>query len=215
MKDWLINQYPSLDVIEFDSLGEAKEALNSKQVPYLIDTYLTLDELNSLDQVTTISVQKLKGDPKPFYLYLNQEHAHLYDVIDTAIKAITPEQRAALSQKWLESKHWRGTFIPYSAVYKLTKDNPNHKVMVQHEVEGRDSFVCVTPISSSHGSDDYFAVVIPKKVVTDRVVERLFHSLAITALVLIGLFPLVWRLGTPLTSSIYALKAKTKKIQAR
>ncbi|HDM8236218.1 HD domain-containing phosphohydrolase [Vibrio campbellii] len=215
MKDWLITQYPSLDVIEFDSLGEAKEALNSKQVPYLIDTYLTLDELDSLDQVTTINVQKLKGDPKPFYLYLNQEHAHLYDVIDTAIKAITPEQRAALSQKWLESKHWRGTFIPYSAVYKLAKDNPNHKVMVQREVEGRDSFVYVTPISSSHGSDDYFAVVIPKKVVTDRVVERLFHSLAITALVLIGLFPLVWRLGTPLTSSIYALKAKTKKIQAR
>ena len=130
-------------------------------------------------------------------------------------KAITPEQRAALSQKWLESKHWRGTFIPYSAVYKLAKDNPNHKVMVQREVEGRESFVYVTPISSSHGSDDYFAVVIPKKVVTDRVVERLFHSLAITALVLIGLFPLVWRLGTPLTSSIYALKAKTKKIQAR
>ncbi|WP_181136612.1 HD domain-containing phosphohydrolase [Vibrio jasicida] len=215
MKEWLQENYPKLNIVEFESLSDAKEALEKGEIPYLVDTYLTLDELNGLEKTSTVTVRKLDAKPVPYHIYINKKHAGLLEVLNLAIESITPEQREALTQKWLESNHWRGTFVPYPEVFQLSKDTSNYNTMVRRSIEGQNYFVYVTPISSSSGGDDYFSVVIPKEIVTDAVTKRLFNSLLFTALVMLGLFPLAWRLGTPMTRSIYALKARTRKIRAR
>ncbi|WP_045498467.1 HD domain-containing phosphohydrolase [Vibrio hyugaensis] len=215
MKEWLLAQYPELNIVEFESLSDAKDALQKEMVPYLVDTFLTLDELNGLERVSSINVNKLEEKPIPFHLYLNHTHESLLDIINLALKAITPEQHQALKDKWLTSNQWRGTFVPYPKVYQLAKDASAHNLMTRRIIEGKPSYVYVTPISTSRGGDDYFAVVIPKEVVTEAVIKRLVNSLVFTAVVLIALFPLAWRLGTPMTRSIYALKARTTAIRER
>ncbi|WP_372185308.1 HD domain-containing phosphohydrolase [Vibrio sp. 10N.222.55.F12] len=215
MKEWLQANYSGLNIVEFKSLSDAKDALEKGEVPYLVDSFLTLDELNSLDNTSAITVRKLDAPPASYHMYINQKYAGLLDVLNLAIESITPVQRDALEQKWLESNHWRGTFLPYPEVLQLVKDTSNYNTIVRQSIEGKNYFAYITPISSSVGSDDYFSVIIPEKIITSAVNKRLFNSLFISTLLMLGLFPLAWRLGKPMTRSIYALKARTKKIRAR
>ena len=215
MKEWLQAHYSGLDIIEFDSLSDARYALAKGELPYLVDSFLTLDELNRLENTPEITVKKLDSPPTFHHMYINQKYAGLLDVLNLAIASITPEQLDYLKQKWLESDHWRGTFLPYPEVFQLVKDTSNYNTVVQQSIEGENHFVYVTPIPSSIGGDDYFSVIIPGEIINNAVNERLFKSSFVSALFMLCLFPLAWRLGKPMTHSIYALRENTKKIRDR
>ncbi len=216
LKSWLLEREPALNIIEIENLDNAKQALLSGSVDYLLDTYHTLSELNELEARSSVAVFRLaSAEPISFHLYMQNENADVVSIINQAINAITPEQRLALKSKWLDTNQWRGTFVPHPELFHLSQQPELHQQMTKLHLEGQNKFVYMTKLASHHLGEEYFAVVIPERAILAQIIPRLLKSIAATVFVMICLFPLAWRFGTPIVVPVRALRRETQKIKAR
>ncbi|WP_043882996.1 HD domain-containing phosphohydrolase [Vibrio campbellii] len=215
MKQWLFERYPDLNVVEQPNLDAAKRALYLGEITYLVDSYLTLAEMERLVRLTNVHVGVLDAELLEFSMYMKVEDSEIITVIDRAIESITPAQKQVLREKWITSRQWRGSFVPYPEVYELAMQEDKHQSMNKVMIKGEEKFLYMTKFESTRGASDYFAVVVPGKVVTDAVTTWLFKAIGITTLVMLVLLPLAWKVGTPIVNSILALRKETIKIKNR
>lgn len=216
LKAWLLKRYPELNIVELPSLDAAKEQILSRKIDYLVDTYHTLSELNELTVNPTVAVTKMANvEPISFHLYMKEEDQALVAFINQAIASITTEQRQALKAKWLDTNQWRGSFVPYPELYEVSQSHLNHNSIIDLNLNGDEKFVFVTKMGELKANQEFFAVVVPKSVVMDRVIPRLMTSTFATVLVMLCLMPLAWRFSAPIVRPIKALRVETKKIKAR
>ncbi|MGR5194426.1 HD domain-containing phosphohydrolase [Vibrio rotiferianus] len=215
MKEWLLERYPSLNIIEQPNLDFAKRALHMGDIQYLVDSYLTMVEMKRLVKLTNIHVGLLDAPPLEFSLFMKAKDKDVIELINQAIAAISPEQKVALQDKWLKPHQWRGSFVPYPEVYELAVQKDKHDLMNKVTIDSESQFVYVTKLHSTRGASDYFAVIVSGQVVTNEVTSRLSKAIAITAFVMMILFPLAWRVGSPIVRPIVALRKETIKIKNR
>ena len=216
LKAWLLKRYPDLNIVELPSLDEAKEQILNREIDYLVDTYHTLSELNELTVNPTVAVTKMANvEPISFHLYMKEEDQALVTLINQAIASITTEQRQALKAKWLDTNQWRGSFVPYPELYEASQSHLNHNSIIDLNLNGDEKFVFVTKMGELKANQEFFAVVVPKSVVMDRVIPRLMTSTFATVLVMLCLMPLAWRFSAPIVRPVKALRVETKKIKAR
>ncbi|MET2850416.1 HD domain-containing phosphohydrolase [Vibrio owensii] len=215
MKEWLLELYPTLNIIEEPNLDLAKRALHMGEIKYLVDSYLTMVEMKRLVKLTHVHVAKLNAPPLEYSLFMKDEDRAVVEVINQAIAAITPEQKMALKEKWLKPHQWRGSFVPYPEVYEFVIQDEKHDAMNKVKVEGEDRFLYITKLQSTRGTNDYFAVLVSGKVITDAVTSRLSKAIVITAFAMLILFPLAWKVGAPIVRPILALRRETIKIKER
>lgn len=216
IKNWLLARYPQLNIVELANLDEVKQHLYSGQVDYIVDTSHTLSELNELSNIEKVSVSPLSDvEQVPFHLAMKHQHSAVVDVLNKAISAISPQQRAALKEKWLDSNHWRGTFLPYPTLFAASKNTDLHNSMVEMTLKGVRHYVYITPLLSEQNQNEFFAVVLPANLVVERVIPKLVTSIMITLLVMMVLLPIAWRFSAPIVAPIRALRVETKKIKAR
>ncbi|WP_199453874.1 HD domain-containing phosphohydrolase [Vibrio owensii] len=215
MKEWLLELYPTLNIIEEPNLDLAKRALHMGEIKYLVDSYLTMVEMKRLVKLTHVHVAKLNAPPLEYSLFMKDEDKAVVEVINQAIAAITPEQKMALKEKWLKPHQWRGSFVPYPEVYEFVIQDEKHDAMNKVKVEGEDRFLYITKLQSTRGTNDYFAVLVSGKVITDAVTSRLSKAIVITTFAMLILFPLAWKVGAPIVRPILALRRETIKIKER
>ncbi|YCO05092.1 HD domain-containing phosphohydrolase [Vibrio sp. VNB-15] len=215
MRQWLFEHYPDLNVVEQPNLDAAKRALHLGDIKYLVDSYLTLAEMKRLVKLTNVHVEVLDAELLEFSMYMKVEDSEIIAVINRAIDAITPTQKQVLREKWITSRQWRGSFVPYPEVYEISIQEDKHDLMNKVSIEGEDRFLYVTKLQSTRGSSDYFAVLISGQVVNDAVTSRLSKAIVFTAFVMVILFPLAWKVGAPIVRPILALRKKTIKIKNR
>ncbi|WP_045498784.1 HD domain-containing phosphohydrolase [Vibrio hyugaensis] len=215
MKQWLIERYPTLNIIEQPNLDLAKRALHMGDIQYLVDSYLTMAEMKRLVKITNIHVTKLTESPLEFSLFMKAENGALMKILNQAINSITPEQKAALEKKWFKPHQWRGSFAPYPEIYELATQKDKHDMMNKVNIEGENRFLYITKLQSTRGTSDYFAVLVSEQVVTDAVTSRLSKSIAFTSVVMVILFPLAWKVGAPIVRPILDLRKETIKIKNR
>lgn len=216
MKSWLLERYPSLNVVELGSLDEAKDAVMAGEINYLVDTYHTLGELNELVVEPTVAVTKLTNvDPITFHLYMKEENHALVNIINLAIGAITYEQRNALREKWLDTNQWRGTFVPYPELYQLSQQSSSLNQINKIELNGENRYLFITEMSSGNHGKEYFAVLVPNSVIMAKIIPELLTSVAVTVLVMFALMPLAWRFSAPIVKPIRELRVETLKVKAR
>ncbi len=215
MKEWLLERYPSLNIIEQPNLDLAKRALHMGDIQYLVDTYLTMVEMKRLVKLTNIHVGLLDAPPLEFSLFMMEKDKDVLELINQAIGAISPEQTVALQEKWLKPHQWRGSFAPYPEVYELATQIDKHDTMNKVTIEGEHRFLYITKLQSTRGTSDYFAVLVSEQVVTDAVTSRLSKAIAFTSIVMVILFPLAWKVGSPIVRPILALRKETIKIKDR
>ncbi|WP_394125410.1 HD domain-containing phosphohydrolase [Vibrio hepatarius] len=216
MKSWLSERYPHLDIVELESLDDAKEALMKGELNYLVDTYHTLGELNELVIEPTVAVTKLQNvDPISFHLYMKEENSALVNIINLAIEAISPEQRSALRKKWLDTNQWRGTFVPYPELYQLSRSAESLNQIRKIALGGEEKYLFITEMSSGKHDKEYFAVLVPNSVIMAKIIPELITSIAVTTAVMLCLMPLAWRFSAPIVKPIRALRVETQKIKAR
>ncbi|TFH90633.1 HD domain-containing phosphohydrolase [Vibrio ouci] len=216
MKSWLSKRYPHLNIVELESLDDAKEALMKGELNYLVDTYHTLGELNELVIEQTVAVTKLQNvDPISFHLYMKEENSALVNLINLAIEAISPEQRSALRKKWLDTNQWRGTFVPYPELYQLSRSVESLNQIRKIALGGEEKYVFITEMSSGNHDKEYFAVLVPNSVIMAKIIPELVTSIAVTTAVMLCLMPLAWRFSAPIVKPIRALRVETQKIKAR
>ncbi|EOD5329894.1 HD domain-containing phosphohydrolase [Vibrio parahaemolyticus] len=215
MKEWLLERYPSLNIIEQPNLDLAKQALHMGDIQYLVGSYLTMVDMERLVKLTNIHVGLLDAPPLEFSLFMKEEDKNVVELINQAIEVILPEQKVALQEKWLKSHQWRGSFAPYPEVYELAIRKDKHDLMNKVTIDGESRFLYITKLHSTRGTSDYFAVIVPGQVVTDAVTSRLSKAIAITAFAMMILFPLTWKVGLPIVRPIVALRNETIKIKKR
>ncbi|WP_304944941.1 transporter substrate-binding domain-containing protein, partial [Vibrio owensii] len=95
MKEWLLERYPSLNIIEQPNLDLAKRALHMGDIQYLVDSYLTMVEMKRLVKLTNIHVGLLDAPPLEFSLFMKEKDKDVVELINQAIAAISPEQKVA------------------------------------------------------------------------------------------------------------------------
>ncbi|MHA2780841.1 HD domain-containing phosphohydrolase [Vibrio harveyi] len=215
MKEWLLERYPTLNIVEQPNLDLAKRALHMGDIEYLVDSYLTMVEMKRLVKITNIHVTKLTESPLEFSVFMQDENSGLMQVVNQAIDSITPEQQSALEEKWFKPHQWRGSFAPYPEVYELATQKDKHDTMNKVTIEGEHRFLYITKLQSTRGTSDYFAVLVSEQVVTDAVTSRLSKAIAFTSIVMVILFPLAWKVGSPIVHPILALRKETIKIKNR
>ena len=215
MKEWLLERYPSLNIIEQPNLDLAKRALHMGDIQYLVDTYLTMVEMKRLVKLTDIHVGLLDAPPLELSLFMKEKDKDVLELINQAIGAISPEQTVALQEKWLKAHQWRGSFVPYPEVYEAAIQKDKHDLMNKVTIDGESRFLYITKLHSTRGTSDYFAVIVSGQVVTDAVTSRLSKAIAITAFAMMILFPFAWKVGTPIVNSILALRKETIKRKNR
>ncbi|MCG9582670.1 transporter substrate-binding domain-containing protein [Vibrio tubiashii] len=216
MKSWLLERVPTLNITEVASLDEAKQGLATQSYDYIIDTFHTLSELNELSNTDQAKVSKLTGtELLPFHFYMKKEHNSVVDILDKALLAITPEQRTALKEKWLDSNQWRGTFLPYPELFSASRNPSLYNKMVKIDIDGRQYFIYVTPLLSEQNHNEFYAVVLPENIIYEQVWPKLITSIGLTVLVMMVLLPLAWKFSAPIVVPVKALRLETKKIKAR
>lgn len=215
MKEWVLERFPSANVVELTNLDAAKRALHKGEIEYLVDSYLTLREMENLAELTQAKVVKLKEPSIEFSFLMKQENKQMMDIINQVINEITPIQKAILAAKWFRSEQWRGSFIPYPQVYQYVTQDDKHRVMNEVQIKGQDKFLYITRLPSPRGTSDFFAVLVPGDMVTDAVTSRLLKAIAISAFAMAILLPAAWKFGSPIVRPILALREETKKIKLR
>ncbi|CAH1592799.1 HD domain-containing phosphohydrolase [Vibrio rotiferianus] len=215
MKEWLLKRYPSLNIVEQPNLDLAKRALHMADIQYLVDSYLTMVEMKRLVKLTNVHVGLLNAPPLEFSLFMKEKDKDVVELINQAITAISPEQKVALQEKWLKPHQWRGSFVPYPEVYEAVIQKDKHDTMNKVTIEGEHRFLYITKLQSTRGTSDYFAVLVSEQVVTDAVTSRLSKAIAFTSIVMVILFPLAWKVGSPIVHPILALRKETIKIKNR
>ncbi|MEZ8100946.1 HD domain-containing phosphohydrolase [Vibrio bivalvicida] len=216
MKSWLLEQAPTLNLTEVSSLDEAKQGLATKHYDYIIDTFHTLSELNELSNTEQAKVSKLSGiEMLPFHFYMKREHSSIVDILDKALLAITPQQRTALKEKWLDTSQWRGTFLPYPELFSASRSPSLHNSVVKIDIQGQQYFIYVTPLLSEQNHNEFYAVVLPEDIIYEQVWPKLMTSIGLTVLIMTVLLPLAWKFSAPIVVPVKALRLETKKIKAR
>ena len=110
IKDWnltkvLKEQYPSLNVIEFDSIEDIFEAIKNNFVDATIQNKLLAKyyiNKNFNGYLKTSPKIHLKSYDDRLFIGLQKDDYVLYEIIQKAISSITKEEETALKNKWLE-----------------------------------------------------------------------------------------------------------------
>ncbi|EDP59948.1 HD domain-containing phosphohydrolase [Vibrio sp. AND4] len=216
MKQWLSEYYPTLSTIEFPGLDEARKALDSGKIQYILDTELTLSDTDFLGNNTPLKISTFnEREPVSFHLFMRENNADLLAIINQAIGEITPKQREALSRKWLDAKWQQEGVLPYKEVHQFAARRDKHNTMVKIEINGESKYLYISQLKSHFSSSDYFAVLIPEDIVSSAVVDHMFKSITATMFLMATLCPFVWNFGAPVVRRIKDLERETAKIKAR
>ncbi|QUM75179.1 transporter substrate-binding domain-containing protein [Moritella sp. 24] len=217
----LRQNFPTIELIEFDDRNAAFKSVSEGSTDAFLDLKPVL-----ISGLTQYFYKNLKLNdniadltellPSMFYILLKPEMHNLIPIINAAIANISDEQRTALASKWLGGKGIRDNMmVPYQDLVSLTVLQGNHDQIIERAINGQESLVYISPVKAGANSEEFFAVVIPKKVIYKKVNERIKISILVTVIFILLMLPLAWLFGSPVVRPIRQLRLETRKVQER
>ncbi|NLS12616.1 transporter substrate-binding domain-containing protein [Vibrio sp. SM6] len=201
------------NVLLFDNLKSAYEALSLGDVDVILNSYPTLVQLQSNLLNNQYRVTELSDlDPMTLHFYMQPKQQQLMGIMNRALASFTPDQKAQLQQKWLSQQHRYDQFLPYKSVLGMASNSKLHNTMHLRVIDGVPSYVYVTQLGQR---DDYFAVIVPEHQVMGQVMVKLWQSIFISVFAMILILPIAWLFASPIVNPILALIKETKKIKRR
>ncbi|MCP3700390.1 MAG: transporter substrate-binding domain-containing protein [Aliivibrio sp.] len=215
----LKNQFPNMQIITYPSIQDMLTAVKTEKVFAAIETSLIVKHSISqyfIDGLTLHDgVRGFDDDSMPvFHLMMNEKDKEIVDIIDKAIKHISPENRKILNNKWNNAEGNRltnNTVVPYLPLLTFANDDSYHNQLIEKEIDGIKYYFFVSMITEN----DFFAVVIPSKLIFSQVNEKILLSMLITVMLMALLLPLAWGFSCPIVKPIRLLEEETLKIKDR
>jgi len=217
----LRQNFPAIELIEFADLNAAFKSVSEGKTDAFLDVKPVLisglsqyfyKNLRLHDDITDLA----ELFPSMFYILLKSENRDLMPIINTAIANISDDQRTALASKWLGGKAIRDNImVPYQDLVSLTGLQGDHDQIIERVIDGQESLVYISPVKAGASSDEFFAVVLPKKVIYKKVNERVQISILATVSFILLMLPFAWKFGTPVVRPIRQLRLETRKVQER
>ena len=217
----LKKNYPQMTIVTFDSVKEAIEAVLSGEADAVIDSDVILKHtvkqyfMNGLTYHD--GIEELNTSYRPdFHLAMKESDKALVAIIDKAFLNISEEQKAELENKWFTNssqatRNQQNLVVPYVELFEFAKDEKLQNQLIEREIEGVKKYFFVSAVNQ----DEYFAAIIPNYIVYASVKEKVFTSIAATAILMACLLPVAWVFGSPIVTPIRALRAETLKIKQR
>jgi len=217
----LRQNFPQIELIEFADRNAAFKSVSEGKTDALLDVKPVLmsglsqyfyKNLKLHDDIIDLAVQFSPA----FHILLQSENGDLIPIINAAIANISDNQRAALASKWLgEDVIYDHIMVPYQDLVSLTRAHGNHDQILERVIDGQESLVYISPVKAGSSSDEFFAVVIPKKVIYKKVNERVTIAILATIMFILLMLPLAWWFGAPIVRPIRQLRLETRKVQER
>ncbi len=205
-------------LLDFPNLKTAIAALQTGRIDAIFNTSSTLSHFSKTSVGNMLTITPLPElNRLDLHLYLQPGQTELMKIINLALANITAEQKLVLNEKWLsEGIHTQhNNFVPYDQLLDLSRNSSEQQSMIRMDVEGSRKFFYVTPLQGQGWNKEFFAVVVPEKIVTEAVFSQIMTSTLMTGAVLLLLIPFAWWFGSPIVRAITSLKEETKKVKQR
>ena len=200
----LRQDFPNIEIIEFDSLQAAFDSVEDGDCFAVIDSKpvlsFILDRLFYTDLKVNENLKDLSENySMDFHIVVNRELADLVPILDQAINNITQAQRLALAGKWFNSKGEKSdNTVPYNELYDLVQASTLSADIMMMTLNGEKKHVYLKEIETGKHYSEYFAVVIPEREIFETVRSRVITSSFITLLLMCLTLPLAWFFGAPI-----------------
>ncbi|MFS1895084.1 HD domain-containing phosphohydrolase [Vibrio lentus] len=221
MIDQLREDFPNIELVAFSDMKLALAAVEKGHYFAVLDAKPVLSFYLNKFFHANLKVNEVLSDlkasyPNHFRVVLQKKHQQLIPIINQAIKALTDEQKAALSQKWFEDPALNtGTTIPYTELHEKTATAKKNGEMVEVRLNGERKHLYLKKIETGEHYSEYFAVAIPEDEIYSEVHERLATSIGVTVILMSLTLPVAWFFGAPIVLPIRQLKAETNKVKQR
>ncbi|MCL2915458.1 transporter substrate-binding domain-containing protein [Shewanella corallii] len=215
--DTLKAHHPDIKLVIYDSIHQAMVDVQAGKIYGLLDLTPVLAHKAKQKFYTGLKVTELDEDllPGNFLYAMGEQHQELVEIINRALQAITPAQRAALHDKWLRptERFTHYTHVPYELILDYAAAENAGKQMHKVEINGLTQYLYVSALSRGQG--EFLAVLVPSSVIMATVNQRIIYFIAFSLLILGMLLPLSWLFGNPISTPINALRRQTHKIEER
>ncbi|MCW3171671.1 HD domain-containing phosphohydrolase [Shewanella subflava] len=222
----IVKQYfPDIEVVEYQSTLDILQAVHRNEVFAALDNSIVLHYtakqyfIDNLQFHETVDYSPAKID-SGLSIVMKPEHAELIEIINLAIKNITPAQINALRNKWFSEGQSKapdlvqGT-VPYKQLIDISANPTLQKVLNVLEIDGVERFVYVTPLGHKSAETEYFAIVVPTNVLLASTHDKVKKSILVTMLCLLLVLPLSWLFASPIIKPINLLALENTKIKNR
>ncbi|TVU75066.1 transporter substrate-binding domain-containing protein [Vibrio tasmaniensis] len=213
--------FPNIDLVEFSDMESALDAVENGEYFAILDAKPVLSFSLGKFFHSNLKVNEALSDlkasyPNQFHIVLQNKHQQLLPIINQAIKALTDEQKIALSQEWFQHPALNtGTTIPYTELYDRTATATTEGDMVKIVLNGEAKRLYLKKIETGEHYSEYFAVAIPEAEIYSAVNKRVATSIGVTVFLMSLTLPVAWIFGAPIVRPIRQLKAETSKIKLR
>jgi len=217
-------QFPSINIIEFDTPLEAINAVKNGRAYAALDSRIILKNILSQNFIDGLTIQpaisfKPLNIPENLHILIHEEHSDLLPIINKALKNITAEQKTVLQNKWLETKVNDETFqsinVPYKSLITEAKKLGVHNNLIKKTLENTEYYMFISPVNIRDKVKTYFAVVTPYQAIIGKSLEKVKLSMMITALCLLCMLPISFYFARFIESPVKQLVKQNNLIKHR
>lgn len=215
--------YPEITLVEVENTLAGIEQVASGEIYAVLDNQVILEYVAHHYFIEDIQIHgDLKFDgtvlPDQLYVFVAHNRPELRRLIDRAIAAIGPQQRAALESAWLDFDHDDGRSasetVPTQEMVAVARNPDRQEQLFTTAIGGTDQLVYVTPVGRG-GTNMYVGILTPVRTVMAPFLEQVTLSIAITAGFLLLLLPLSWLFANPIVRPVRQLVHENDKIRRR
>ncbi|WP_419244250.1 HD domain-containing phosphohydrolase [Photobacterium leiognathi subsp. mandapamensis] len=209
-------KYPQIEVVTYDHVHNALNAVSSGEVDAFIDAKAVLNYVAEQFMIKGLNYHDLNIENSlTLSLVLSPEKAGLLKIINRAIEALTPAQQYYLNQKWLNpnAEVNRSGIVPYSELIEFTDDITMQNKLIESYKDSDEVFYYVRDVRRGGHDQIFFAAMVPKASVYGISEEKIRTSIYVSALLLLLLLPLAALCAKPIVKPILLLRAENKKVK--
>lgn len=219
----LEKRFPKINWQEALTIQQLMSNLEKGQVDAVIGAALVLESTINNMTLKDIQVDTTVADlnqiiPNEFYLLGHKKDAFAINLINTALRQITPEQRQALKTTWLENntkslQHYLN--IPIQTLTNAVDSKSKKSFTISKAKDGTQYFVFIKPIGNDVTNKQYLALIVSEKALYEKAMKEAYQSTLLSALLMVLLLPIIWLFSTPIVRPIKQLQLETEKIKQR
>lgn len=206
-----------IDALRAVSAGDADATLDSEPVlRYLVDSYF-FDDLRIGGHLAEL---ESPGDQGLCFL-VRPEKKILATILNKALAAITPEERARLDGKWFAKGNGLAmdsaseNTVPHPLLLEIATSAGPEGDLRPMTIKGRDYFGYAARVETDYSSDKFLGLLVPVEEIIRPYMAKVLLSLIITVCTLLFLIPVVWYCATIIIKPINALALESEKVRQR
>ena len=219
-------KFPAINIVEASSTLHALELVASGEVDAALDNEIIMRYIGRhyfLDNIQYRSGIQPGNEtfPDTLHIFVHEDKPQLRAILDKAIAAISPAQRAYLDNTWFnfedDARGKRSSVVPDSTMVKLALETGAHRQLVESPLAGQNWLLYIASITGSGATSQplYLGIRAPLAQVVAPFMEEVKLSVAVTTVFLLLLIPLSWFFANPIVLPIRQLAAENDKVRRR